>query len=217
MNTEQARFNMIEQQIRPADVLDPVVLDTIAIVPREEFVPAAYRQLAFSDTNIPLPSGQVMMNPIQEGRLLQALNIGKEDNILEIGTGTGYLTALLAKLGKQVISVEIDENLSKTAREKLSQHNVDNVILEVGDATIGWQKHAPYDVIAITGALASMNDNLKQQLRVGGRLFAIVGTDPAMSALLITRVAEQQWSEENLFETVLPPLINGEKPLEFVF
>jgi len=217
MNTEQARFNMIEQQIRPADVLDSTVLDIIAAVPREAFVPAAYYQLAFSDMNIPLPSGQVMMSPIQEARLLQALNIGAEDRILEIGTGSGYVTALLAKLGKHVTSVEIDESLSKIAGEKLAEHGISNVTLEIGDAAKGWQKHAPYDVIAVTGSLAKLHENFKQQLQTGGRLFAIVGSKPAMSALLITRAAEQQWSQEDMFETVLPPLINAEKLPEFVF
>jgi len=217
MNTEQARFNMIEQQIRPADVLDSAVLDIIAAVPREAFVPDAYQQLAFSDTHIPLASGQVMMKPIQEARLLQALHISAEDNILEVGTGSGYVTALLAKLGKQVTSVEIDENLSRTAGETLSQQGISNVTLEIGDAAKGWPKQAPYDVIAVTGSLSRLNDNFKQQLKIGGRLFVIVGTEPAMSSLLITRAAEQQWSEENLFETVLPPLINAEKRPEFVF
>ncbi|WP_455200193.1 protein-L-isoaspartate O-methyltransferase family protein [Kaarinaea lacus] len=214
---EQALFNMIEQQIRPAEVLDATVLNIISEIPREYFVPSEYRQLAYSDTNITLANGQVMMSPIQEARLLQALNIQPTDEILEIGTGSGYLTALLAKLGKQVTSIEIDQQLSSDAAQKLRQHDITNVTLEVGDASRGWSQKAPYDVIAVTGSLPIMCDDLKQQLKKGGKLFVIVGSDPAMSATLITRVDENQWSEEILFETVIPPLDNAEKPSQFVF
>ena len=214
---EQALFNMIEQQIRPAEVLDTTVLNIISEIPREYFVPSEYRQLAYSDTNIILANGQVMMSPIQEARLLQALNVQSTDEILEIGTGSGYLTALLAKLGKQVTSVEIDQQLSSDAASKLRQHNITNVTLEVGDAAKGWPQKAPYDIIAATGSLPLMCDDLKHQLKPGGKLFVIVGSDPAMSATLITRVGENQWSEEVLFETVIPPLENVEKPSQFVF
>ena len=214
---EQALFNMIEQQIRPAEVLDSQVLSIISEVPREFFVPAEYRQLAYSDTQIPLNNGQVMMSPIQEARLLQALAIESDDEILEIGTGSGYLTALLAHLGKKVTSVEIDQKLSSTAAQKLNQHQINNAILEVGDAVKGWPQKGPYDVIAVTGSMPMMCDELKQHLNPGGRLFVIVGEKPAMTALLITRVGENQWSEEELFETVIPPLVNVEKPPAFVF
>ncbi|WP_455223474.1 protein-L-isoaspartate O-methyltransferase family protein [Kaarinaea lacus] len=213
----QALFNMIEQQIRPAEVLDSQVLNIISEVPREYFVPTEYRQLAYSDTNIPLGNGQTMMSPIQEARLLQALHIGEQDEILEIGTGSGYLTALLAKLGKQVVSVDIDQKLSSAAAQKLREHGITNVTLDVGDASKGWSQKAPYDVIAVTGSLPVMCDELKQQLKHGGRLFVIEGSAPAMSALLITRINENQWAEEELFETVISPLINAEKPSEFVF
>ena len=214
---EQARFNMIEQQIRPAEVLDPTVLSIIADVPRENFVPADYQQLAYSDTNIPLANGQTMMSPIQEARLQQALNVHPDDEIFEIGTGSGYQTALLAKLGKTVTSIEIDQQLSISAAQKLRQQNITNVTLEVGDASKGWAAKAPYDVIAVTGSLPVMCSDLKQQLNKGGRLFVIVGSEPAMSAMLITRISDDQWSEEELFETVIPPLVNAEKPPEFVF
>jgi protein-L-isoaspartate(D-aspartate) O-methyltransferase len=149
--------------------------------------------------------------------MLQALNIRAEDEILEIGTGSGYVTALMGKLGKQVVSIEIDQQLSGEAAQKLRQHAISNVTLEVGDASKGWSNNAPYDVIAVTGSLPVMCDELKQQLKQGGRLFVIVGSAPAMSALLITRINENQWAEEELFETVIPPLINAEKPPEFVF
>ena len=214
---ELARFNMIEQQIRPAEVLDPTVLNTIAEVHREQFVPRAYRELAFSDTNIPLTNTEVMMSPIQEARLLQAVNVQPDDNILEIGTGSGYLTALLATLGDHVTSVEIDQSLSESAAQKLRANNIKNVTLEVSDGARGWPGRAPYDVIAITGSLPVMVDEFKQQLKPAGRLFVIVGSKPAMSAKLITRVNENQWAEEELFETVIEPLQNAKKPSEFVF
>lgn len=214
---EQALFNMIEQQIRPAEVLDSQVLNTISEVPREYFVPVEYRQLAYSDTNIPLGNNQVMMSPIQEARMLQALGIQSQDEILEIGTGSGYATALMAKLGKKVTSIEIDQQLSSSAAQKLRQHGITNVTLEVGDASKGWSQSAPYDVIGVTGSLPVMCEELKLQLKQGGRLFIIAGGEPAMSAILITRISENQWAEEELFETVIPPLINAEKPPEFVF
>lgn len=217
INMELARFNMIEQQIRPAEVLDPVVLSAIADVPRESFVPAAYTKLAFSDTNIPLNDQAVMMSPIQEARLLQALNVQSGDNILEIGTGSGYVTALLATLGKHVTSIEIDQQLSDHAAQKLREQNLTNISLEIGDGAKGWPAQAPYDVIAVTGSLPVMCEDFKQQLSKHGRLFVVVGSEPAMSALLITRVSENQWFEEVLFETVIPPLVNAEKPPAFVF
>jgi len=214
---EQARFNMIEQQIRPAEVLDPTVLNTIAEVHREQFVPTGYSELAFSDTNIPLTETEVMMSPIQEARLLQAVNVQPDDSILEIGTGSGYLTALLATLGDHVTSVEVDQSLSDSAARKLQANNIKNVTLVVDDGANGWPANAPYDVIAVTGSLPIMVDEFKQQLKTGGRLFVIVGSKPAMSAKLITRVSENQWAEEELFETVIEPLQNAKKPTEFVF
>lgn len=214
---EQARFNMIEQQIRPAEVLDPMVLHTISEVHREKFVPPTYNELAFSDTNIPLNDKEVMMSPIQEARLLQAVNVQPDDSVLEIGTGSGYMTALLATLGNHVTSVEIDQTLSELAAKKLKTNNIRNVTLEVGDGSNGWSSNASYDVIAVTGSLPVMSDEFKHLLTTGGRLFVIVGTKPAMSARLITRISENQWSEEELFETVIEPLQNAKKPTEFVF
>lgn len=214
---EQARFNMIEQQIRPAEVLDTRVLNVIAEVPREFFVPDTYQDLAFADVNIPLPNGQQMMSPIQEARLLQALDIQSTDSVLEIGTGSGYLTALLASLSHHVTSVEIDQELSNLAAQKLRQQNITNATLEIGDGADGWPDKGPYDVIAITGSMPVMNDAIKHQLKTGGRLFVVVGTQPAMGAQLITRISDNQWSQEELFETVIPPLLNVETPSAFVF
>ena len=217
-NIEQARFNMIEQQIRPAEVLDTKVLEVIANTHREDFVPKDYESLAFSDTNIPLANGQEMLKPILEARILQALSIQKTDKVLEIGTGSGYFTALLAKLAKEVISIEIVPELSQSAEAKLVEHNLtDNVTIVVGDAAEGWAERAAYDVIAVTGSMPILSESLKTQLTIGGRLLAIVGTGPAMSVLLITRIGEDQWNEEALFETVAPPLTNTQQPQQFVF
>jgi len=217
-NTELARFNMIEQQIRPAEVLDPKVLDVIAATPREQFVPPEYQSLAFSDSNIPIGGGQEMMKPIMEARILQALSIQKTDKILEIGTGSGYFTALLAKLGKEIISIEIDPELSKYAEAKLTELELsENITLAVGDAAEGWTNSAPYDVIAVTGSMPILSEALKSQLTLGGRLLAIVGSEPVMSVLLLTRIGEDQWNEEALFETVSSPLKNTQQPQKFVF
>lgn len=216
-DTEQARFNMIEQQIRPAEVLDPRVLDTISLTPREAFVAANYQDLAFSDLNVPLPNGQLMMKPIMEGRLLQALNIQPSDSILEIGTGSGYFTALLAKLGSKVESIEIDAAIMATAQEKLNAQHINNVTLTHGDAAQGWNKSGSFDVIAITGSLPILPESFQQQLTIGGRMVAITGQGPVMQVLLITRLDETQWSTECLYETDFPALINAEQPQAFVF
>lgn len=216
MNIEQARFNMIEQQIRPWEVLDQRVLDVMACIPREDFAPSRYRNLAFADVAIPLGHGQAMMRPNLEGRLLQALNPQPPDTILEVGTGSGYLTACLAGLGARVVSVDIFPEFTAAAEDKLNAHGVDNVTLYSGDAAQGWGDYR-YDVIALTGSLPVLPERWRQQLVIGGRLFVIIGQDPIMEALLITRLGEQEWTEESLFETQLPPLLNVEKPSRFAF
>jgi len=216
MNVEQARFNMVEQQIRTWEVLDQKVLDLMAQVPREDFVPAAYRNLAFADTCIPLEHGQSMMLPRVEARMLQALQVSPSDRILEIGTGSGFVTALLARLGGHVVSIEIHELLSNSAGQKLDTHDVENVDIHTADGSRGWEQSAPYDVIAITGSLPVAEESFQNELAVGGRLFVIVGQEPAMEALLITRNSETQWSTDCLFETVLPPLSGVEEPERFV-
>lgn len=216
MNIEQARFNMVEQQIRTWDVLDQQVLDLMAEVPREDFVPAAYRNLAFADTCIPLEHGQSMMVPRVEARMLQALQVERDDRILEVGTGSGFVTALLARLGGHVTSIEIIDSLGSSARAKLDAHGIKNVDLYTGDASHGWERAAPYDVIAVTGSLPVPEDSFQNSLAVGGRLFVVVGREPAMRALLITRSSESQWASECLFETVLPPLVGVDEPERFV-
>lgn len=216
-NPEQALFNMIEQQIRPAEVLDQRVLSVISDTPREAFVAPNYRQLAFSDLNVPLPNGQIMMKPIMEARLLQALNIQPGDSILEIGTGSGYFTALLAKLGGKVQSVEIDAAILAAAQDRLDAQGISNATLLHGDAAQGWDQNGPFDVIAITGSLPILPESFQQQLTIGGRMVAIVGQSPVMQVLLITRVDETQWSTECLYETDFPALINAKQPQAFVF
>ncbi|MFV2054850.1 MAG: protein-L-isoaspartate O-methyltransferase [Thiohalomonadales bacterium] len=217
VSTEQARFNMIEQQIRPAEVLDPHVLDVISSVPRELYVPKEYKQLAFADISIPIEHQQTMMSPIMEARLLQALSITSTDKILEIGTGSGFLTALLAKLGRHVWSLEIYESLKNSAEKRLAEQNVDNVTILNQDGVQGWPDEAPYDVIAVTGSLPLHTDVLENQLAINGRLFVVEGEQPNMSVNLIKRIAATEFQRECLFETVLPALENVEMPQKFVF
>jgi protein-L-isoaspartate(D-aspartate) O-methyltransferase len=209
MDIEQARFNMIEQQVRPWDVLDQQVLDTMERIPREAFVPEKYRTLAFADINIPLGHEQVMMAPKVEGRLLQALAITQSDSVLEIGTGSGYLTACLAALGNHVTSYEIFPDLSQAAGEKLAANGCRNVTLIEGDAAGGLDRSTRYDVIAVTGSLPELRTTFHNNLSHGGRLFMVTGTPPVMEAVLVTRIDDDNWKTESLFETSLPPLVNA--------
>lgn len=214
---ELARSNMIEQQIRPAEVLDPRVLETISETPREAFVPETYQNLAFSDINVDIGNAEMMMKPIMEARILQALNIQPGDKILEIGTGSGYLTALLAKLGGHVESVEIEPKLLDQAKTRLGNQGITNVTLVQGDASEGWNPNETFDVIAITGSFPILPESFQKQLTVGGRMVVIVGESPVMEALLITRAAEDQWVTQALFETDFPALKNVEQPQAFIF
>jgi len=213
-NYEQARFNMVEQQIRPWDVLNQSVLDVMADVPREKFVPSEYQALAFADVEIPLGRDQLMMPPRLEARMIQSLSIKPTDRVLEIGTGSGYVTALLAKLAEHVASVDICEEFIKQAEQKLS--GIDNVSLSVGNAAQGWKTDIQYDVIVITGSTPILPSNFKQQLKPNGRLFAIVGEDPIMEALVVTRFSDTEWQIDSLFETSVPQLIGVTKPSQFV-
>ena len=216
IDIEQARFNMIEQQVRPWDVLDQRVLDVMSATPREDFVPERYRSLAFADTNIPLGHDQVMMAPKTEGRLLQVLDVQAGDSVLEIGTGSGYLTACLSRLGNHVTSVEIFPEFREAAAAKLAAHGFRNVTLKDADAANGIDSDTRYDVIAVTGSLPLLHRQFHDNLSVGGRLFVIAGMPPVMEALLITRIDERNWSRESLFETSLPPLLHAEQPQQFV-
>lgn len=217
MNLEQARFNMIEQQIRPWEVIDQGVLDLLFVVKREEFVPQAYRLLAFADIEVPLGHGATMLPPKIEAHALQALRVGKTDKVLEIGSGSGYMAALLAAHAAQVWSVDIVPALTDMARENLKRQGISNVTLETGDAANGWSAHAPYDVIMVSGSLPAIPPELAAQLKIGGRMFAIVGELPAMHAQLIVRTGEDAYTTKALFETVAPPLANAPQPARFVF
>lgn len=217
---ERARFNMVEQQIRPWDVNDENVLAAIANVKREQFVPEQYRNLAFSDLEVPLvvhgeDTHQTMLSPKLEARLAQALALKPADCVLEIGTGSGHQAAMLAAMSRQVTSVEIDSRLSAFAQQNLKSAGVDNVTVETGDGSEGWGT-TEYDAVLVTGSLPCVPDALKYQLRIGGRLVAVVGQSPAMTAIRITRMTAASFEAQTLFETVIKPLI-GPRVSRFKF
>lgn len=214
---DKAHHNMIEQQIRPWEVLDMRVLDLLARMPRDQFVPEAYQALAFSDIEVPYGDGQAMMAPRVEGRLLQALNLQDSDKVLEIGTGTGFLAACLASMAGSVVSYEIDASLLEAAQSRLQAAGINNVELRSGDALQAEIDGAPFDAIAVTGSLPEIPQGLKELLAVGGRMFVVSGNAPAMMASLVTRIDEQNWREEPLFETQLARLANCEEPTSFRF
>jgi protein-L-isoaspartate(D-aspartate) O-methyltransferase len=221
MNIEQARFNMIEQQIRPWDVLDQDVLDLLMIVKREAFVPDAYKALAFVDTEIPLPCGECMLMPKFEARILQEAAVKKHEHVLEIGSGSGYMAALLAYKARHVTTVEIEPTLKALAEKNLADYGVDNVDVALGNGAMGWSgagnNSAPYDVIVISGSLSVLPDIFLQQIKVGGRILAVIGEAPVMVAQLITRVSEVGYDTVNLFETCIKPLRNAVVPSHFKF
>ncbi|MPZ46226.1 MAG: methyltransferase domain-containing protein [Betaproteobacteria bacterium] len=217
MDFEQARFNMVEQQIRTWDVLDPTVLELLLTVRREDFVPPQFRQLAFADMEIPLGHGECMLAPKLEARLLQEAAVQRDDQVLEVGTGSGYTAALAARLARHVYSVEIIPELSEQARRNFQAHGITNVTAEVGDAARGWASHAPYDVILITGSLPLIPEAFEHSLAPGGRLLAVVGDPPVMSAQRIRRTAGGGFGRETLFETCIKALRNAPQPERFVF
>jgi protein-L-isoaspartate(D-aspartate) O-methyltransferase len=213
---------MVEQQVRPWDVLDQSVLDLLFVVKREDFVPPAYRALAFSDLEIPLriegvDTGESMWAPKLEARILQEVAIKPHETILEIGTGSGSLSALLAHKGEHVVSVEIDPRLKAFGEANLARAGVRNVRTELGDASRGWLARAPYDVIVVTGSLPVLPSEFRTQLRIGGRLAAIVGEDPVMAAEIVTRISEDGYDTVRLFETSVKPLRNAPRPSSFRF
>lgn len=214
---ETARFNMIEQQIRTWEVLDPVVLAVLDKVPREKFVAESQVGLAFADVELPIGEDQTMLSPKLEGRILQAVGVKNTDKVLVVGTGSGYLTALLATLAKQVDAVEIYPSLSNTAQYRLQDQNIHNVTLHVGDAANGYAEAAPYDVIVFTGSLPLRPTAAEKMLNVGGRLFAVIGELPIMQATLTQRVSEEAYRHEVIFETCLPPLENAPQAEKFEF
>ncbi len=217
MSHALAQFNMIEQQIRPWDVLDIAVLDTLAKVPRHHFVPVAYQAIAYADLEIPLADNQKMLEPKMVGRLLQALDVQTKDRVLEIGTGSGYFTALLAKMAHSVTSVELSQPLHQQARERLRELGIENAHLAQGNAAEAWSDGQRYHAIVLTGAVTQVPKSYLEQLELGGRLVAITGKAPSMQAVLFTRTEHQQWSQESLFETQLAYLTGAEPLMHFGF
>ena len=214
---EQARFNMVEQQIRPWDVLDASVLELLYLVRREEFVPPAMRALAFSDLELPIGEGQHMLQPKLEARIVQEVAPGKTERVLEIGTGSGYLSALLAHRAQHVLSVELRPSLKAMAEENLARHGCDNVTLAIGDGSRGWNTDHYFDVIVLGGSTPILDQRLLAQLKPGGRLFAVVGEAPVMQAKLIRCSRPGGYSPSVLFETVIPKLVNAPAPARFRF
>ncbi len=217
MDLEKARFNMIEQQIRTWDVLDETVLNLLSRLKREDYVPEMYRAMAFMDIEIPLGHGEAMLSPKVEARVLQELKIKPSDKVLEVGTGSGHMTALLASLAKHVHSVEIVPDFSQAAAQKLAAHDIQNITLDVGDAARSWAKYAPYDVIVVTGSLPILSDEFIAQLNPGGRLIAFVGVPPVMEARRIQLIEPGVIDTEDLFETSVRMLVNAPQPQAFVF
>lgn len=214
---QQCRNNMVEQQVRPCDVLDERVLDTLKQIHRDAYVPARYRNLAYADTAIPLNEREVMMHPTLEGQILQLLDIQPEDNVLEIGSGSGYLTACMAHLACHVESYEIDPQLAEQARATLQAQGIFNIDIIVGDGLQSTPVNKKYDVIVLTGSVSELPDYFLQALNRNGRLFMVDGDAPTMQAHLIHRVGDNDCNDTVMFETVLPRLVNGEKPAQFVF
>ena len=216
MDTLAARRQMVDQQVRTWEVLDPRVLNAMSEVPRESFVPAEYRQLAFADAPIPVGYGQSMLAPKVQGRILQALGINAEDSVLEIGSGSGYLSAALALLGAATHSIDIHPGLIALARENLRAVPEARVKFEVRDA-FDAAPLGEFDVIAVTGSLPVYDSRFERSLKIGGRLFAVIGAAPVMDAVLVRRVDSNEWIRESLFETVIEPLINATAAQKFVF
>lgn len=217
MNFDQARSNMVAQQVRPWEVLDPRVLELLETTHREDFVPVRYRKMAFTDMAIPLDYEQTMMKPVVEGRLLQALELKADETVLEIGTGSGFITACLAQMAESVVTVDIHEQFTKEAAARLKEKGINNVELETGDVMTGWQPEQAHDVVVVTGSVPDVPDHFRGWVNPGGRMFVICGESPAMEAKLLTKLNATEWREESLFETDLARLINAEKAPEFEF
>lgn len=215
INTELARQNMVENQVRPWEVLDPRVLEVLAVIPRENFAPAQYRHLAFADLALPLGHGEVMLKPTIEGRLLQSLALDRSERVLEIGTGSGFLTACLAARADSVVSVERHADLAERARANLAHAQIHNAHVQVADAITGFAPAEAFDVLVVGGAVHALPERFRDWVKPGGRLFAIVGDSPAMQAILYTRADATHWTHEALFETDVPYLKHAEPPRRF--
>jgi protein-L-isoaspartate(D-aspartate) O-methyltransferase len=214
-NADVARQNMIENQVRPWEVLDPRVLDVLAAVRREDFVPARYRALAFADMALPIGNGETMMKPTVEGRMLQALGLDADDRVLEIGTGSGFVTACLARLAGSVKSIEIHAELADVARTRIAAAGAHNARVETADAMRTFKTGERFDAVVVTGAVYALPEAFRAWVAPKGRLFAIVGESPAMQAMLCTRVDDAHWRDESLFETDLRYLTHAEPPRRF--
>ncbi|GAB4306206.1 MAG: protein-L-isoaspartate O-methyltransferase [Methylophaga sp.] len=214
---ETARINMIKQQLLPSDVTDEKVLAVMSSVPREQFLEPALKGLAYAELHLPIGCGQTMLTPVLEGRMLQALDLQPDETVLEIGTGSGYFTALLAKLAAKVISVDYFELLSQQAQARLDELGLHNIDFQVGDAAKGWPLPDRIDAIVMTAAFETLPEDYLNQLKVGGRLLAVVGKAPAMSVQWIKRISEREWQTRSLFETVIAPMIHAEPKPEFEF
>ena len=217
MDLEQARFNMVEQQIRPWEVLDSKVLDLLFKVKREDFVPPVYQSLAFVDMEIPLGHGESMWAPRLEARVLQTVEVQRHERVLEVGTGSGYLTALLAAQTDKVVTVEMRADLKEAAEDKFKAHGLSDIQTRLGDAARDWNGDGQFDVIILTGSTPLLPEDYLKRLNPGGRLFAIVGETPVMSARLVTCVSSGAYRTDSLFETVVKPLVNALEPERFVF
>jgi protein-L-isoaspartate(D-aspartate) O-methyltransferase len=217
MSNHSARINMVKQQLRTGDVLNESILNLYDILPRHEFVPEHFAHFAYSDMQIPLGHGQRMLTPLEEGKILQSLTLKGNETILEVGTGCGFLTALLSKLCKKVISIDYYSEFTLSAAAKLKAHHCDNVELITGDGCQGWLEKAPYDIMVMTGAVEKLTETHKLQILPGGQLFAIEGTSPVMQARLYNLSHDNVWTVSQIFETDIPPLVNQLKPKEFVF
>lgn len=217
MSNEVARVNMIKQQLRTGGVVSESVLTLFNTIHRDEFVPFSLKPFAYSDMQIPLPHGQRMMSPLEEALLLQSLALQGHETVLEVGTGTGFLTAMLSRMCKKVVSVDYYGELATMARRTLDRYQCTNVELVTGDASSGWLDKAPYDVMVFTGALDTLTKTQRLQILPGGKLFAVIGKAPVMQAQLHTFDHNGQWHEDFIFETSLPPLINALKPNPFAF
>ncbi len=216
MNTDFARLQMVEQQVRAWDVFDPAVLEVLASVPREQFVPAGFEALAFADTEIPIGHGESMMTPTVEGRLLQALDLDGTERVLEVGTGRGFLAACLARLADSVTSVDIHDDFLSTAAQNLEDTGIGNVELLHMDATSELPA-GPFDAIAVTGSLEDFDPRFVDALNPGGRLFVVIGNAPTMEARVIEKTGDSDWQSETIFETTLKALVNASLPPKFAF
>jgi len=215
MDLEQARFFMVEQQIRPWDVLDPKVLDLFMSIPRHDFVSEEQINLAYSDIELPLAQNQNMLPPRVEARMLQALDIDESETALEIGTGSGFNTALMASLAKEVTTLELYPELQETAKQRLTHFA--NINFQLGNALQDWNDNIQYDAILMTGAVAEVPQHYLEKLNLGGRLVVTVGQDPIMTTRLYTRISHNEWDQEDLFETLIPALVDAEPKPQFNF